>query len=616
MNIRGLQIETGTETAPRPMRRRAHPLPFGAEVEPGGVRFRLWAPGAREVAVEIDGAAPLALSPSDDGMFELRTDRARAGSRYRYVLDGADVVPDPASRFQPDDVHGASEVVDPRAHAWPAHLWNGRPWHEMAFYELHLGTFTPEGTYASAAARLDDLVALGVTAIELMPLSDQPGSRNWGYDGVFPFAPDARYGRPEELKAFVALAHEKGLAVFLDVVYNHFGPEGNYLHRLSPQFFTDRRHTPWGSAIAYDDERGAVVREFAIGNALFWLEEYDFDGLRLDAVQEIYDDSSRHVLNELADRVHALPGRTRFLVLENDANQARYLERYDAQWNDDAHHCLHVLLTGEIDGYYADYAHDPIARLGRVLTEGYAYQGDPSAYRDGAIRGEPSADYPVLKFVNCLQNHDQIGNRAFGDRLSATVPFETLRAGVAVLLLAPSPPLLFMGEEWAASAPFQFFCDFEPELAKLVTEGRRREFTRFTAFSNPEARERIPDPSAVETFERSKLDWSERTREPHARTLALYRELLQVRARALAPRLAGMAPRGTTVRVLGDRTLQATWTLGDGSTLLLLANLGAAPCAGVPAPAGDPLYATGPETAAAIRAGTLAPWTVAWYLAR
>ena len=365
--------------------RHAHEMPFGAELVPsGGVAFRLWAPSRQSVSVVVDGVAH-ALEPRADGWFARTVESARAGSRYAFAFaDDPLRVPDPASRFQPDGVHAPSSVVDPCAYAWRETAWRGRPWHEIVLYELHVGTFTPGGTYASAAERLDELVRVGVTAVELMPLAQPAGARNWGYDGVLPFAPQHAYGTPDELKAFVDAVHARGLCVFLDVVYNHFGPEGNYLHAFAGAFFTERHHTPWGAAINVDGERSQTVRELFVQNALYWLREYRFDGLRLDAVHEIRDDSTRPFLLELAARVRAAvePDRCIHLVLENDANQARLLSAYDAQWNDDAHHAFHVLATGEKDGYYRDYAHEPARLLARALCEGFAYQGEPSQHRD------------------------------------------------------------------------------------------------------------------------------------------------------------------------------------------------------------------------------------------
>jgi maltooligosyltrehalose trehalohydrolase len=602
---------------------RLHDMPFGAMPVEGGVRFRLWAPAQSHVSVILEGesgAPERAMARTDEGWFELTSREARAGSRYRFRLGTGESVPDPATRFQPDDVHGPSEVIDPRAYRWRDDDWRGRPWEEAVIYELHVGTFTPAGTFRAAIEKLDHLVALGVTAVELMPVADFPGARNWGYDGVLAFAPDARYGRPEDLKALVEAAQARGLMVFLDVVYNHFGPEGNYLHLYAPQFFTSRHHTPWGAAVNFDDAGSRSVRDFFIHNAQYWLTEYRFDGLRLDAVHAILDDSTPDILHELAQAVAAGPGRERrvHLVLENDRNEARYLVRdaagrpqaYTAQWNDDIHHALHVLVTDETDGYYEDYAETPLRHLGRALTEGFCYQGEPSRHRGNTPRGEPSTHLSPTAFVSFLQTHDQVGNRAFGERLPLLATPPALRAATAILLLAPQPPLLFMGEEWGSRTPFPFFCDFGADLASAVTEGRRREFARFPAFRDPATRARIPDPNDPATFAAAVLRWDEADRGDHREWLALHRDLLALRAREIAPRLAGPA-RGAGFRVLGARGIEARWQLGDGSRLTLLANLDDAPLAHAERPDGVLLHAIGLGTG-----GDLPPWSVGWFLER
>src|SRR5215472_16387143 len=394
--------------------RSRHRMPFGAEVGPDGTRFRLWAPGAPRVELELEGRdAAIPMERDADGWAVATVRDVGAGARYRYRIDGGLAVPDPASRHQPEDVHGPSEVIDPESFEWSDGDWRGRAWPEMVFYELHVGAFTPEGTFAGARTRLDYLADLGVTAVELMPVADFPGRRNWGYDGVLLFAPDGRYGRPDDLKRLVHACHARGLAVFLDVVYNHFGPDGNYLGVYASPFASARHLTPWGHAVNFDGPGSDVVRAFFRENALYWIEEFHFDGLRLDAVQAIRDDSPRHILEEIAGAVRDGPGRSRavHLVLENAANEARYLRRvggrplYAAQWNDDIHHALHVLCTGERDGYYADYQ-DPADALGRCLTEGFAYQGEFSVYR-GRPHGEPTKDIALTAFVSFLQNHDQ-----------------------------------------------------------------------------------------------------------------------------------------------------------------------------------------------------------------
>ena len=606
-----------------------HQMPFGAAIlADGRVRFRLWAPAAEQVQLCLEPGSRnphrLQMTVEPGGWFSLTTARARSGSRYLYRIDGTHAVPDPASRYQPEDVHGPSEVIEPHAWRWTDSTWQGRPWHEAVIYELHVGTFTPAGNFAGVQARLDHLARLGITAIELMPLADFPGQRNWGYDGVALFAPDSRYGRPEALKALVDAAHSRGMMVLLDVVYNHFGPEGNYLHLYAPQFFKTSRRTPWGAAINYDGPDCHWVREFFIHNALYWLEEYHLDGLRLDAAHAIHDHSHPDILIELAERAHdAFRGRREVhLVLENDHNAAAYLSRdvaglpawYAAQWNDDLHHALHVLLTGESDGYYVDYAADPLQHLGRALTEGFSYQGEPSVFRNGKPRGVPSGRLPPQAFVAFLQNHDQIGNRALGERLDILAAPARMHAALAVLLLAPPPPLLFMGQEWGCRKPFPYFCDFGPEIAAKVTAGRRREFARFPAFGSATALRRIPDPTDRGTFHSAILDWTELRTDPHASRLDLHRRLLTLRHRELLPRLAATQPWHMSWTRPAERALLVTWTLPDGSRLCLHANLGDQAVAGITRPDIPPLYSTHTETGHGRAPAPLPPWSVTWYL--
>jgi maltooligosyltrehalose trehalohydrolase len=546
-----------------------HDMPFGAAPQGDGhFRFRLWAPGEPRVVLEA-GEVTAPMQRGADGWHE-STIPARPGERYRYRLADDVAVPDPASRFNPEDVHGPSELVDPRAYAWRHAGWRGRPWHEAVIYELHVGTFTPRGTFAAARRRLGDLAALGITAIELMPVADFPGARNWGYDGVLPFAPDASYGRPEDLKALVDEAHGHGLMVLLDVVYNHFGPEGNYLHAYCPQFFDRQRRTPWGQAINFDGPDSHTVRNFFLHNALYWVEEYMLDGLRLDAVHAIRDGSPTHIVCEIGAALRAGPGRERHvhLVLENDANEARFLGPCaTAQWNDDLHHAAHVLATGEADGYYADYAERPLERLGRALAEGFAYQGEPSPFRGGAPRGAPSAHLPPGAFVSFLQTHDQVGNRALGERLHALADPARERSLLACLLMSPQVPMLFMGEEFAAATPFLYFCDFGGELAQAVARGRREEFARFAAFA-----EALPDPGDAATFSRSKLDWTCVARRPHRERLDFVRALLRLRRERLTPYLAA-AP-GAGRYAVRDGVLRVTWTLGRSAKLHLATDAG------------------------------------------
>lgn len=607
--------------SPRTGAVRRHRMPFGAELrEGGGVRFRLWAPAHAALRLELDGEV-LDMTAAEGGWHELVSDRAGPGSRYRFLLPDGTAVPDPASRHQPEDVHGPSEVVDPAAYRWQAADWRGRPWEEAVLYELHIGAFTPEGTFRAAIGKLDHLAALGVTAVQIMPVADFPGGRNWGYDGVLPFAPDGSYGRPEDLKALVDAAHARGLMVMLDVVYNHFGPEGNYLSLYAPGFFTEKHHTPWGAAVNYDDTGSRTVRDFVIHNALYWIEEFDLDGLRLDAVHAIIDETEPHLLTELAREVrHRFPDRHVHLVLENEENEAARLERardgatalFTAQWNDDVHHGLHVAATGESAGYYGEYAGD-LDKLGRALAEGFAFQGEMMAYR-GAPRGEPSAHLPPTAFVAFLQNHDQIGNRAFGDRITATAPAEAVRAVAGLYLLAPQVPMLFMGEEWASARPFPFFCDFGPELATAVREGRRKEFARFPEFRDEAARARIPDPTAEATFRSAKLDWEALEQEPHAGRLAWYRRMLALRRAEIVPRLAGIGAGAGRYERIGESGLVVRWRLGGGETLAVAANLSAGPEDGFPAAAGRTLHREGGAGDDATGGGRYGPWAVRWWI--
>jgi malto-oligosyltrehalose trehalohydrolase len=576
-------------------------MPFGAQVSAEGVRFRLWAPAAHRVEVMTGGKA-LPMEKLEGGWFE-RTEKVAAGARYLYRIDGAQEVPDPASRFQPRDCEGPSEVIDPHAFEWRDGAWRGRPWREAVIYELHVGTFSSQGRYAALVPKLPYLKDLGVTALELMPLSDFAGRRNWGYDGVLPYAPDSAYGRPEDLKALVQAAHGAGLMVFLDVVYNHFGPKGNFLHAYAPQFFTDKHKTPWGAAIDFSMD---PVRQYFIHNVLYWLEEYRFDGLRFDAVHAIIDESPRHILDEIAETARArLPGRQVHLILENDANQARFLgaKKFDAQWNDDSHHAYHVLATGESDGYYVAYAEAPAKHLARCLAEGFAYQGEVSPFSKEA-RGEPSGHLPPSCFVDFMQNHDQVGNRAHGERLASLADQDKLRLLASILLLAPSPPLIFMGEEWGCHQPFLFFCDFEGELGDAVRKGRREEFARFAAFADPKARARIPDPLSEQTFKRSVLRWKDARSAAGKGWIDHYSKLLEVRRNEIATRDFGPG----SYRMLGERAFEVRWDNG-GEGLLLLANCGDGSVEVGNAPSGKPIWG-------ALAGDRLDAWSAAWWVTR
>jgi maltooligosyltrehalose trehalohydrolase len=554
---------------------------WGAEPgRDGATRFRIWAPGQGSVSlVAAASGAREPMRPAGDGWFALKSRAVAVGEPYAFALgDGGMQVPDPAARAQAGDVHGPSLLVDPGAYPWETAEWQGRPWSEAVIYELHTGAFTEDGTFAGIEAKLDHLVDTGITAIELMPVSQFSGNRGWGYDGVLLYAPHVAYGGPDGLKRLVDKAHARGLMVLLDVVYNHFGPDGNYLHLYAPQFFDASRQTPWGAAIDYSQP---PVRRFFIENALYWLEEFRLDGLRLDAIDQIRDRSTPHILEELAAEVRQRLGKRHIhLTTEDERNITRLHARdasgrprlYTAEWNDDVHHVVHVLATGEQEGYYADYLDEPAAKLARALAEGYIYQGEPSPFHDGRPRGEPSRQLPPLAFVNFLQNHDQIGNRAFGERLTALAEPETIDLLTAIVLLSPQVPMLYMGEEWGETRPFQFFTDFHGDLARAVREGRRNEFRRWPQFSDPKLRARIPDPNAIETFERSRLDWSAPERASFSRRLALVRRLLEVRRHELAPRLAAVQGGAALVREVDGRVIRVTWNLG-GERYSVVANL-------------------------------------------
>lgn len=551
---------------------------FGANLlGPERTRFALWAPDCAKVTLEIAGHAGIPMRAEAGGRFVAEAP-CGAGARYRYRIRPDLAVPDPASRAQAGDVHDPSLVVDPRSYAWQHPGWRGRPWHETILYELHAGVM---GGFAGVERALPELAELGITAVELMPIAAFPGRRNWGYDGVLLYAPDTSYGTPEALKHLVDTAHGLGLMILLDVVFNHFGPDGNYLGTYASGFFRSDRATPWGQAI---DFRQPEVRRFFTDAALLWLLEYRFDGLRFDAVHAIHDTD---FLAALATSIRAVvePGRQVHLVLENDNNDARLLRAvadqpgFDAQWSDDAHHALHVLLTGEQSGYYADYP-EPAAALARVLGEGFAYQGEVSGYRHGKPRGTPSGNLPSTAFVAFLQNHDQIGNRAFGERLSRLADARALKAATLVLLLSPQIPLLFMGEEWNEMRPFLFFTDHSGSLAEAVRQGRRREFSRFVGFSDPEALARIPDPNDPATFLASvPAPPAERTAEQEA-CRAFHARLLALRRAKIVPHLPGC--RAIEAKVVGTAEVAARWRLGNGVELTIIANFAAAPEAFTP----------------------------------
>ncbi|MBF7143428.1 MULTISPECIES: malto-oligosyltrehalose trehalohydrolase [Pseudomonas] len=531
-------------------------------------RFALWAPDATAVQVLFDDGETLAMNAEADGWYVAEA-QCDAGTAYRYKINDDLEVPDPASRAQQSDVHSASVVVDHASYPWRQAQWQGRPWHEAVIYEVHVGLM---GGFEGVMKHLPRLEALGITAIELMPIAEFPGDRNWGYDGVLPYAPEHAYGTPDQLKALIDKAHEHGLMVILDVVYNHFGPDGNFLHAYAKGFFNEDKHTPWGAAIDFSKPQ---VREFFIGNALMWLFDYRFDGLRFDAVHAI---ESPDFLQDMAKRIRkATPaGRHIWLNLENEHNEAHLLQQgFDAQWNDDGHNALHVLLTGETEAYYEDYAQDTTGKLARCLGEGFVYQGHVN--RHGEKRGEPSGHLNPTSFVLFLQNHDQIGNRAFGERLSQLSPEPALRAATTLLLASPMVPLMFMGDEWGASEPFQFFTSFHGELAEAVRNGRRSEFKAFSAFQDPERRAKIPDPNAKATFDASRPAFDQFDQHQRGPWVELYVQLLSLRRRDLMPGLPGAVFKSVTV--LGEKAVSARWKLGDGSIWQIDLNLNEHPVA-------------------------------------
>lgn len=581
-------------------------MKFGPAFTEEGILFRLWAPLHESVSLKLEGADPRPMQALGNGWHHYTVADASVGTRYRFVLPDGLEIPDPASRFQPQDVHGPSEVVDLSFYRWKTTDWAGRPWEEMVIYEMHIGCFTPEGTFKAAIEHLDYLQQLGVTALQIMPLSEFPGRYSWGYDGVLPYAPDRSYGRPEDFMALVDAAHQRGISVFLDVVYNHFGPAGNYIPAYAP-LFTDHHKTPWGNGINYDGDGSEMIREFIIENAIYWITEFRLDGFRFDAVHAIKDDSAEHLLHALARRVRAAAcSRHVHLIVENEENDSDLLQRdengevrlFTAQWNDDVHHVLHITATGETFGYYADYAGDA-GKLGRALAEGFVFQGEHMPYRGGS-RGRPSGHLPPTAFISFIQNHDQIGNRALGDRILASSPADVVKAVVAIYLLAPEIPMLFMGEEWGAKEPFPFFCDFDEDLNEKVRKGRREELSRLPGFDAND----LLDPTAPSTFAAAKLDWSKLT---SSEILDFYRTLLDLRHRRIVPLLKGAGGGNAVYRSAGS-ALAVDWSLAQNRRLHLHANLGAEAAPLVSEQdVGETIFRLGGSDG-----GNLAPWTVIW----
>jgi maltooligosyltrehalose trehalohydrolase len=541
----------------------------------GSVRFSVWAPRIREMAVQIvsphSRTAPMARHA--DGLHTVTVQGVVPGSRYVYLLDGERTRPDPVSRFQPEGVHRPSAVVDPHAFTWADQTWEGVALQDLILYELHPGTFTPEGMFTAVIPYLEYLKNdLGITAVELMPVAEFPGRRNWGYDGTYPYAPHSAYGGPQGLKALINACHEKQLAVVLDVVYNHLGPEGNYLAEYGP-YFTDRYHTPWGQGMNFDGEGSAEVRRYFVDNALYWVTEYHVDALRLDAIHGIFDAGPTHILQELGEAVHAQAealGRTVLVIAESDLNDSRVITEtgaggwgLDAQWSDDFHHSLHTLLTEERHGYYQDFGR--LSDLGTAITQGFVYQGQSSLFRQRP-HGTPSRHLPGQRLVICSQNHDQVGNRAHGERLSALVPFAALKLAAGLVLCAPNLPLLFMGEEYGETAPFLYFTSHaDPGLVQAVREGRRREFAAFAWGQE------VPDPQDPETFCRSVLRHHLREREPHRALLRFYHDLIALRKRSPALRNCSMAHLEVTVLPEHQALVMRRWQPREDEILLFAA---------------------------------------------
>jgi malto-oligosyltrehalose trehalohydrolase len=580
---------------------------FGPRLEGQGAEFRLWAPLHPQVGLHIMGREMLPMTRDAAGWHRLQVPDATVGTRYKFVMPDGLEVPDPGSRFQPEDVHGPSEVIDLGAYSWKHTNWTGRPWEQTVLYEIHVGAFTDEGTFRAAIDQFDHLKDLGVTALQVMPIGDFPGRWGWGYDGVLPYATESSYGRPEDFMALVDAAHERNISVFLDVVYNHFGPDGNYFAGYAP-LFTDRHKTPWGAGINYDDEGSPPVREFVVQNALYWITEFGIDGLRLDAVHAIEDESGEHLLSELARRVRDAAGdRHIHLIVENENNDSALLSRkpdggaecFTAQWNDDVHHVLHIAATGERFAYYADYEPGPQS-IGRALAEGFIFQGEEMPYR-GETRGTPSAHLPPTAFVSFIQNHDQIGNRAMGDRLAASTPPPVLKALAAVYLLAPQIPMLFMGEEWGAEDPFPYFCDFNAELNEKVREGRRKELSRLPGFDEAGAF----DPTSEATFRAAKLIGGTANRD--SEMVEFYRKLLAIRSNEITPRLLGVG--GNSGRSFDSPHVDLEWRLGDSSLLSLRANLSSTSVPNLRARVGTFVFELGEATQS-----ELGPWAVCWSL--
>ena len=587
---------------------------WGADfIGDGRVRFRLWAPGETSLSLRL-GDRDVQMRAGEDGWFELEMAGILPGQVYEYVLGDGISVPDPAARGLAADVDGPSLVLAPLSYRWKHIEWRGRPWHETIIYELHIGTFTPEGTFRAAAERLAHLAAIGITAIEIMPVAQFGGARGWGYDGVFHYAPHSAYGTADEMKALVDQAHGLGLMVYLDIVYNHFGPQGNALPRYAPQFFHADKETPWGAAIAFEKK---PVRDYFIDNALYWISEFKLDGLRFDAIDQILDEGGDpHVIVEIASRIRAqFADRHVHLITEDPRNLTALRHSpepgknlYDGDWNDDYHHAAHVLATGETRGFYSKFEPEPLEKFARALAKGYVFPGKPPA-------GEAHPAPVLPSLVSFLQNHDQAGNRAFGDRLISLTPADMLKALMTITLLAPHMPMIFMGEEFGETRPFCFFTDYSGDLARSVREGRRGEADNFGGMPAGRTEDELPDPNALETFEQSKLDWA-KVESPEGREwIAFMRALIQLRNRFIVPLIARTREGEIEGRVLcaEQGLLAVDWQMG-GACLQLRSNLGET-VAKVPRAEGKVLHVEPGEAERAFAGrGELPPKSVAFAL--
>lgn len=550
-------------------------FPIGAEIVNGGVHFRVWAPAAKTVEVVFDGGPIVALKAEESGYFSGLVDGAGGGTRYKYRLDGGEMCPDPASRFQPEGPHGSSEIVDAAQFSWTDSNWRGIALPHQAIYEMHVGTFTREGTWVSAMTELPHLAELGVTVLEVMPVGEFPGRFGWGYDGVQWFAPAHIYGTPDDFRRFVNRAHGLGLGVILDVVFNHLGPDGNYMGKYAPQFFCEET-TDWGRAINFDGRESGPVREFVIANACYWIEEFHLDGLRLDATQDIHDCSEDHILRAIAReaRRRAAP-RNIIVIAENEPQEPRLVRApeqcgygLDGLWNDDFHHAAMVALTGRNEAYYSDYLGTPQEFISSAKY-GYLYQGQRYQWQKKR-RGTPALDLRPAAFVNFIQNHDQVANSAYGQRCHALASPGKLRTLTALWLLAPGTPMLFQGQEFAASSPFLFFADHTPELARKIREGRAEFLAQFRSLATPEMQKRFADPGDPATFERSKLDHDERR--SHREIYDLHCDLLKLRREE--PVFHAQKPRGLDGAVLSSDAFVLRFFGDEGDDRLLLVNLG------------------------------------------